>query len=100
MKFRLSTYVIPLKAYSAVLITPPPPPSTMADFMIPPLLSQLPQKSGTVLSFGRSGQLQVLRNDSALPEKEPWEQFLLPNPHTDRLKFYNGAARQISICFL
>ena len=25
MKFRLSTYVIPLKAYSAVLITPPPP---------------------------------------------------------------------------
>ena len=26
MKFRLSTYVIPLKAYSAVLITPPPPP--------------------------------------------------------------------------
>ena len=26
MKFRLSTYVIPLKAYSAVLITPPPLP--------------------------------------------------------------------------
>ena len=39
--------------------------------------------------------LQVLRNDSTSPEKEPWEQFLLPNPHTDRLKFYNSVVRQI-----
>ena len=41
------------------------------------------------------GERQVLRNYSASLEKEPWEQFLLPNPHTDSLKFYNGVVRQI-----
>lgn len=46
------------------------------------------------MSFGRSGQLQVLRN-TASPEKEPWEKYLLPNPHTDRLKFYNSVVKQI-----
>ena len=47
------------------------------------------------MSLGRSGQLQVLRNESAAPEKEPWEKYLLPNPHTDRLKFYNSIVQQI-----
>lgn len=46
------------------------------------------------MSFGRSGQLQLLRNDSA-PEKKPWEKYLLPNPHTERLKFYNNVVPQI-----
>ena len=36
MKFRLSTYVIPLKAYSAVLITSPPPPIDDGRFHDPP----------------------------------------------------------------
>ncbi|CAH3103537.1 unnamed protein product, partial [Pocillopora meandrina] len=52
------------------------------------------KRKQAILSFGRSGQLQVLRNDSA-PEKKPWEKYLLPNPHTERLKFYNSVVPQI-----
>jgi len=47
------------------------------------------KRKQAILSFGRFGQLQVLRNDSASPEK-PWEKYLLPKPDTDRLKFYNS----------
>ncbi|KAL9953430.1 hypothetical protein ACROYT_G040851 [Oculina patagonica] len=53
------------------------------------------KRKQAILSLGRSGQLQVLRNESASPEKEPWEKYLLPNPHTDRLKFYNSIVQQI-----
>ena len=28
-------------------------------------------------------------------EKKPWEKYLLPNPHTERLKFYNSVVPQI-----
>ena len=70
--------------------------------MIPPLLSQPTQKASVsapkkrkhaILYTERSGQLQVLRNDTASPENESWEQFLLPNPHTDKLKFYTSVVR-------
>ena len=52
------------------------------------------KRKQAILSFGRSGQLQVLTN-TASPEKEPWEKYLLPNPHIDRLKFYSSVVKQI-----
>ena len=73
--------------------------------MIPPLLSQPPQKAASVsapkkrkhaiLYLDALDQLQVLTKDTASPENESWEQFLLPNSHTDRLKFYNSVVRWI-----
>ena len=70
-----------------------PPTLAVEDFTIPLLLSRPPQKASVsapkkrkqpILSFGRSGRLQVLRNDKTSPEKESGEHFLLPNLHTDR----------------
>ena len=80
----------PLKAYSVVLI----PPNWSWKISLPPPLSVLfypsHHKKQAILSFERSGKLQVLRNDSSSPEKEPWEHILPPNLHTDWLNFYNS----------
>lgn len=49
-----------------------------------------------VLSFSpQSGQLQILRNESSTADKEPWEKYLVPNPHSKKLKFFNSIVRQI-----
>ena len=48
-----------------------------------------------ILSFGRSGQLQVLRNESAVSDVEPWQKYLLPNAHSKKLRFFNSIVQQI-----
>ena len=49
-----------------------------------------------VLAFSaRSGQLQILRNESSIPDKEPWEMYLVPKPHSRKMKFFNSIVQQI-----
>ena len=63
--------------------------------MVTHLLSLLRNKN----SRTKTSYLQVLTNESTISVMEPWQKYLLPSPHSNRLKFCNSIVPQIYECF-
>ena len=52
-------------------------------------IKQLKAKRQSTIVFSSGGKFMKLETEKNQPEY-PWSKFLIPNPHSERLRFYNG----------